>query len=266
LRHIAGEGHTVARSSAKVQFHPSDRDDLERYLDVTRGELFFSKAVILVEGDAERFLIPVLAKLYDEEFDLDEMGITVCSISGTNFAPYVKLLGPRGLDIPFVVLTDFDPKGSGASQEDEDPDDPGVTDSYGENRVVNHIMKALLPSKKWEPLSFKEVLDLAPKYGVFMNEFTFEVDLFYADAEEHYLKAVKELSDNKAMLKRFSAFAADPATFDAKQFLKDVDSIGKGRVAQRLGRVLQAAKFDSVPSYIEDAFAYLRSMLALLKP
>jgi putative ATP-dependent endonuclease of OLD family len=36
------------------------------------------------------------------------LGITVCSIGGTNFTPYVKLLA-TGLNIPHVILTDLDP-------------------------------------------------------------------------------------------------------------------------------------------------------------
>lgn len=35
---------------------------IERYLDVKRSELLFSKNVILVEGDAEEILIPVMVK------------------------------------------------------------------------------------------------------------------------------------------------------------------------------------------------------------
>lgn len=41
--------------------------------------------------------------------------ITVCAIAGTNFAPYLKLLGPDGLDIPFSVLIDSDPRGADGS-------------------------------------------------------------------------------------------------------------------------------------------------------
>ena len=52
---------------------------------MTRGELFFSKGVILVEGDAEKFLLPTLAKLYDPDMDFDALGITVCSIGGHEF-------------------------------------------------------------------------------------------------------------------------------------------------------------------------------------
>jgi len=196
LKHVTGEGHTIARSLKGVKFVTTDREDLERYIDVTRGELFFSKGVILVEGDAEKFLLPTLAKLYDATFDFDAMGITVCSIAGTNFAPYVKLLGPKGLDLPFVVLTDFDPKSAAVSQEDGDPDHPGTRDSYGESRVVFHIMQELLSKELWDELGFDELLELAPQHGVFLNEFTFEVDVFKADAEEYFQKAVKALTSN----------------------------------------------------------------------
>jgi len=144
LRSLPGKNHTIGRSLRKVDLEDTEREDLERYIDVTRGEIFFAKAVILVEGDAEKFLLPTLAKLYDPDLDFDALGISVCSIGGTNFGPYVELLGPSGLDIPFVVLTDYDPKGETISQEDSDPEAAGTADSYGENRVVNEILVRLL--------------------------------------------------------------------------------------------------------------------------
>ena len=70
----------------------------EEKIDVNRGELFFAKGVILVEGDAEKFLVPALAR--NQGYDLDELGISVCSISGTNFYPYLTLLGPKTLKMP----------------------------------------------------------------------------------------------------------------------------------------------------------------------
>lgn len=261
LRQIADEGHTVGRSLKGIKLDTSDREDLERYIDVTRGELFFSKGVILVEGDAEKFLLPTLAKLYDESLDFDAMGITVCSIAGTNFAPYVQLLGPKGLDIPFVVLTDFDPKKEDASQEDADPDDAGVTDSYGKNRVVNQIMQHLLDEEVWEETNYAEVLKLAPHYGVFLNEFTFEIDVFKAGAEDHFLAAIKGLTTNKKMHARFASLATDPDSLDPSQFLKDIDSIGKGRMAQRLAAVLMKEDVDVCPEYIESALNYLKAKL-----
>lgn len=223
--------------------------------------MFFSKGVILVEGDAERFLLPTLARLHDNSIDFDAMGISVCSIAGTNFAPYVKLLGPNGLDLPFVVLTDYDPKSEEVSQEDDDPTAEGVIDSYGENRVVNHIMNKVLPEALWVAKSFEEVLALAPEYGVFLNDFTFEVDLFKAGSADQFSKAIKALTTNKAMHKRFAALAADPTSLDAKPFLKDIDSIGKGRLAQRLAATLLVDGVDACPPYIKEALRYLRGKL-----
>lgn len=158
LRQVPREKHTVGRSLRTLKLEDQERLDLERYIDVTRGELFFARGVILVEGEAEKFLLPALARLYDDEFDFDALGISVCAIGGTNFAPYVRLLGPNGLDIPFAVLTDFDPKGAKTSQEDADPDEGGNGSSYGENRVVNQIMREMMTPEQWDKLTFKEVL------------------------------------------------------------------------------------------------------------
>jgi putative ATP-dependent endonuclease of the OLD family len=141
-------------------------------------------------------MLPTLAKIYDAELDFDALGITVCSIAGINFGPYVRLLGPKGLDIPFTVLTDFDPKGEEVSQEDADPDDGGVVDSYGKNRVVNQIMRHLLATKLWDRLSFDAVLARAPKNGVFMNTFTFEIDVFKAGAQIEFAEAIRDLTTN----------------------------------------------------------------------
>ena len=258
LRHVAAEGHTIGRSLRRIKYKKSVREDLERYIDVTRCELFFAKGGILVEGDGEKLLLPALAKVC-EDIDLDALGVSICSIGGTNFTPYVRLLGPNGLDIPFVVLTDFDPKGEAVSQEDEDPE---KNSSYGESRVVNQIMCEIMSEQDWQATSFREILELAPDSGVFINTFTFEVDLFKEpDAAGHFLTAVKGLTDNNAMHKRFAALADDPKTLDPTQFLKDIDSIGKGRVAQRLAAVLLDAEEDICPTYIRSAFKYLKAKI-----
>jgi putative ATP-dependent endonuclease of the OLD family len=260
LQRSGKKDHTIARSLKGLKFEKDELEDLERYIDVTRGELFFSRGVILVEGDAEKFLLPTLAKLYDPGMDLDALGVTVCSIGGTNFAPYVKLLGPNGLDIPFVVLTDFDPKGSPISQEDGNIDADGK--SYGRHRVVNQIMPELLDEDTWEAMSYSDVLKKAEDCGVFLNEFTFEVDLFREDAEDQFAEAVRSLTGNESMQKRFAALAADPSKLDPTQLLKDIESIGKGRFAQRLAAVLLTAGVDCTPEYIASALDYLQEKLA----
>ena len=261
LRAVPGESHTIGKSLRGVKLKKGEREDLERYIDVTRGELFFSKGVILVEGDAERFLLPTLAKLYDSAMDFDALGISVCSIAGTNFGPYVQLLGPAGLDIPFVVLTDYDPKGQPVSQEDADPD-AETGKSYGKNRVVNQIMHRLIDDKEWGKLSFNDLVERAEDNGIFLNEYTFEIDLFNAGTEDEFAEAIKGLTDNKKMRERFDKLAKDPKALDPKSFLKDIDSLGKGRVAQRLASLFLAQDIDVSPPYIRAALDYLKAKLA----
>lgn len=259
LRLVAGRDHTVGRSLHRIALEDAEIDDLERYIDVTRGELFFSKGVILVEGDSEKFLLPTLARLHKPEFDFDEYGITVCSISGTNFGPYVQLLGPKGLNCPFVLITDFDPIDEEVSQEDADSDS-GDGRSYGTNRVVNSIMQHLYP-EEWDEATFDEVLESAPQYGVFVNDFTFEIDLFKNGAHKAFAEAIKDLTTNKKIHDRFEKLAEDSDSLNPKQFLKDINSVGKGRFAQHLAAVLQKENIDVCPPYIADALAYLKGKM-----
>ena len=41
---------------------PEKVGNIQRYLDAVRSNLLFAKSVILVEGDAEEILIPILVK------------------------------------------------------------------------------------------------------------------------------------------------------------------------------------------------------------
>jgi putative ATP-dependent endonuclease of OLD family len=116
LRRTQDLQSTEGASTADLEFDDKTVADLERYLDVTRGEMLFAKGVLLVEGEAEKFFLPALAKARGVDFD--ELGITVCSVAGTNFGPYVELLGNKGLRIPFAVITDGDPNAAGVRSGD----------------------------------------------------------------------------------------------------------------------------------------------------
>ncbi|WP_285422815.1 ATP-dependent endonuclease [Pseudomonas sp. efr-133-TYG-103a] len=91
----------------EVTFKKGKREKLERYLDVTRAELFFARRVIFVEGAAELMLIDALAKLIN--LDLREYGVSLISVEGLNFDSFLPLFGDKGLRIPVSVITDADP-------------------------------------------------------------------------------------------------------------------------------------------------------------
>jgi putative ATP-dependent endonuclease of OLD family len=234
LRKSVDRESTEAASTARIAFTEKERADLERYLDVTRGEMLFARGVILVEGDAEMFLVPALARL--EGFDLDSLGISVCSVSGTNFAPYVKFLGDNGLDIPFAVLTDADPIEGG---------------SLGEDRA-----SALLEVMD-EPYTGEDAAKLreaAAENGVFLNDYTLEVDLFKCGRHKSMCKTLSELTTSAAAKARAQGWMDHPDTLEVTRFLKDITPIGKGRFAQRLATNL---KSGPCPKYIKDALEYV---------
>lgn len=252
LRQNADGDATEAVSTAEIYLEESEVDDLERYIDVNRGEILFAKGIILVEGDAERFLIPVLAK--NQGHDLDELGISVCSISGTNFYPYLMLIGPHGLGLPVAALTDMDPR---------KPKDGKPRDPLGPNRVVNTMVKAVVDHAVWEANDFDELLDMAPSIGMFVNSYTFEVDLFLAGLSEQFAAAMDAVGTTAPMKERMRDWAttsddlADPTSRDVARFLKDIDTVGKGRFAQRLASIIADSGTTSCPEYISKGVKYV---------
>lgn len=60
---LKSEDGTKIKATSDLQMSPQEKRDIERYVDVKRGELYFGKGIILVEGIAEEYLIPRFAEL-----------------------------------------------------------------------------------------------------------------------------------------------------------------------------------------------------------
>ncbi len=244
------DNSTIGISTAELSLSEPEREDLERYLDVSRAEALFARGIILVEGDAERFLIPVLAKRAG--YDLDALGITVCCVSGTNFEPYLKLFGPKGLDIPLSVVTDNDPKN-------------GETPTLGENRVANQILPNLLSPGE------SDAGKSAEGFGVFLNSWTFEIDLYNAGFIHQMNSTIQELCTVEVAKKRFQELSDQTTKAKAiislsntKRFLKDIEYVGKGRFAQRLAMHINNLDPDvkNCPEYILKGVKYVANQLS----
>ncbi len=240
LRKDSEDNATVGVSGAAIKLTDEERDDIERYLDVSRAEGLFSRGILLVEGDAEKFLVPVLAARAG--FDLDSLGITVCSVSGTNFVPYVKFFGPKGLNIPLAVMTDYDPQNGGSS--------------LGEDRVTQQIIPAIL-GEEHTPDTRAERLAVAEAHGVFLNKYTFEVDLLRCGYFWSTARAMKELCSVKAAIDRAKKRAEAKRIDDEAKFLRDIAYVGKGRFAQRLAAYISTSKCKNCPDYILKAITHV---------
>lgn len=103
---------TYPLGDAYTELKPTDYFFLERFLDVTKANLFFAQGVILVEGDAENILVPTVAKLIGR--DLTSHGVSVVNVGGTTFLRYCGIFkrkdGKGSLKLPVAVITDLDVK------------------------------------------------------------------------------------------------------------------------------------------------------------
>jgi putative ATP-dependent endonuclease of OLD family len=241
IKYLAKSKTSVGVSAAALSLTSEDYEDLERYIDVNRGDILFAKAVLLVEGESELYMVPELLK--NGGIDLDKFGITVCSVSGTNFSPYVKLLKKEGLDIPFAVLTDFDPIAG--------------KQSLGENRAVK-LMELLVTPEVFKGQTTAQNFAKAATVGIFVNQHTFEVDFFNAGNQDLVADTIASLTENGAAKARAAAIKTTKVLADVNSFLGDIKEIGKARFAQRLASRCSGAK---CPSYIKLAAEYVKQQL-----
>jgi putative ATP-dependent endonuclease of OLD family len=209
--------------------------------------MLFARGILLVEGDAERFLVPAVAKEMD--VSLDHLGITVCSVAGTNFKPYVKIL--TSLGIPFAVLTDWDPQ--------------DAADALGHNRAadlartIQRARSGAVPvalRQRLEGANDYDIREIALEFGIFMNETTLEVDLFRDDDfRAMVVEGLREGGFGETRTAWIDSWEQDPDSVHVRRFLSLVDAIGKGRFAQRL-----ASRMGGIagPEYIRDAIAFVR--------
>ena len=108
---------------------------LEKFLDVTKSNLFFAKGVILVEGWAEEILIPSLAKAIG--IDLTAKGVSVVNVGNLGFDHYSKIFLRKNapfMDIPVAVVTDCDVREYEENGNDYQKKDN--IDSERENKII----------------------------------------------------------------------------------------------------------------------------------
>jgi len=212
---------TVAHAAVDAALTEPEWADIDRFLDATRSELVFARRVLLVEGVAEQLLAPSLAKA--NGVDLDEVGISVCAISGTHFGSYVKLC--KALGIPYAVLTDGDPG------------------------------KPVTGPRRKEMLEHNAGAD---PLAVFVGDTTFEYDIVSTsdDNRTRIVTVLTELFGDTASSHLRTIAGWSDTIPAAKDFLDMIERAGgKGRFAQRLAGVSVTP-----PAHFAAALAYLKEL------
>ena len=128
---------------------------------------------------------------------MDEYGITVCSVHGTDFVPYAKLVGSKGLSIPFVIVTDGDWTESEGGRVSRGLARGGLISREASLGDVEALREAF-QQRDWDSL-YKRL----GKAGVFVGQHTLEIDLLNCGLGHRIYESFEELGASDAWLKQF---------------------------------------------------------------
>lgn len=86
-----------------------NREYLQKYLDVTKSQMFFAKGIIFVEGISEAILLPEIAKVLDRP--LEKYAVELVNVDSVAFNPFVNLFSSQSVQTCFskvAIVTDDD--------------------------------------------------------------------------------------------------------------------------------------------------------------
>lgn len=237
-----------------------------RYLKSTHCDLFFADAAILVEGPAERMLVPHFIRCKYPE--LDRSYISLLEIGGSHahrLKPLIEALG-----LLTLVVTDLDSIG----EDDQSKVRPAMGQNY---RTGNDTLKSWVPCKA----SLDDVLNTPPenkvpsggkarvaypsaisvKYQVSDPEtvipYTFEDALVLGN-----LHLFKGMTGKTGLIKKMVDAVNKPALNEACQEM--FDALKNGKKAEMALELLYTTDPSKLlpPQYIEEGLEWLKSRLA----
>ena len=240
---ILGRGKQIAEVyNPSNQLTKKERTRLERYLDASRTNLLFAKGVILVEGDAEQILLPILVKNV-LGVSLDEIGISLINIGSTGFANVAKLFHSDRVRRNCSILTDNDvsivqlPKDSSE-------------DSEYEKGCRNSELSGIDRKEKLDVFC-KENLWITPFYA----KHTFEVDFLIANNSHEIIETIKKEYKRETNIKRIQKLLENKdVAIAGKEILRLAEKFGKGWFA-----IMVSENVDNItviPEYILNAIAF----------
>lgn len=286
-------GKAFPFASEHTKLRPTDYGFLQRFLDVTKANLFFARGVLVVEGDAEAILLPTIGKILGR--DLEEYGVSIINAGGVGLGRYARIFiredPARGLlNVPVACVTDLDvmpdcaPLILGKIKDGE----PFPEKNKRRWRTMADFPGPALATRRSEieARANEQFVKTFPS-----NHWTLEYDLAYAglarlvhlsiclaDADDQLCQGKTTIADVKteadAAYKALTAAHTDRAALCSHIYkpLAVSGGISKPTVAQYLAAVLtgelsggssiSAAVLQArLPQYVKDAIAYVTEPL-----
>lgn len=226
---------------------PESINQIQRYLDAVRTNLLFAKGVILVEGDAEEILIPIMVKKVFG-VSLDELGISLINIRSTGFENVAQLFHDSRIKRKCAILTDLD----------DAICDTTINESDSE-RLKKYKKK--VEASKQKGLERKAKLDVLEAGNdwikAFYADYTFEVDFITEGNEEEVIAIIDQIyTDQPTRVQAKTDIENDDVAVYGKRVLTMAKQEGKGWFAIMLGKHISFK--TEIPGYIVDAILFAK--------
>lgn len=262
---------------------------INRWMDVTRSTLFFSKGNILVEGLAEALLIPKMAEIYLKELkkdsipkSLEEAGVSVINMNGIFFNYFMKLYDGYVPIYPERKKSEnkkeYTERLALFKKKEHFEEDEYLKTDYlpilcvaitDNDPIEDEPDKNIKVEGKNPKLYLKKQLSSMTKNcRVFSNLKTFEYDI--ALEKENAIKMIEiileELPTNGSIKDTMTDYLRKINNDEdvdmpkiANDILKQIDSdyLGKGLFAQLLLEKICETNNFIIPSYIKSAFKFI---------
>lgn len=290
---ILHKGKAFNLAEGETKLNGGDYRFLQRFLDVTKANMFFSRGVVIVEGDAENILLPTIAKLIGRDFT--EYGVSIVNVGGVGLRRYARIYQRNNPDekgemnIPVACITDMDvmpdcaPKIIGKIKEEAD-----IPDKASRKwRIYNDFTSEEMEEYKVKIISKASGQNVKTYIS---DKWTLEYDLAYSGLDEEvfiaaYLAKRDEAISNKdktlydVHMEAKEKYKILKGYFDteekedkeklASHIYKKIlaSSVSKPTTAQYLADLLEQNKTqedkyskilkDKLPQYIKDAIYYV---------
>lgn len=257
---------TVVNMSKTFGEHDETSRFATRYLRTTHCDLFFADAAILVEGSAERMLVPHFIRTKFPK--LDQSYISLLEIGGAHahrLKPLLEILG-----LPSLIVTDLDSiSKSGASK---------VFPRRGKGyRTGNTTLKDWVPGR----ISLDELLDLADdvkktSYQLLRVAYQCPINVKYKDNQDEEeaipytfedslaltnLELFRGYNESVGLLKKLNtALGRDTLEEASKDMFENLEKGSKAEMALELLFLTEPSRVEP-PAYISDGLQWLETAL-----
>ena len=246
---------------SEAKLNEDNKKYLQRYLDVTKSQMFFARGILFVEGISEAILIPEMAKTLDRP--LEKYAVELVNVDSVAFKPFVNLFSSEQVKTclkKVSIITDDD-RCSKKNEKDY------ISKDFDYDNVSLEIVANLengQPSDRYKEL---ETLCSETEINIFSAYKTLEYALCCSENNiYHMVEAIKncyidlgpKLEEKIATLSKLSEKAAC-----VWLFIRTRDKC-KGAVAQYISQVISDQKEQKnnketiekefiIPDYLKDA-------------